>query len=228
MSKPVVRAGVEVSVASKRFYRGVRVVFMAFFRSWLRMEVKGEERVPATGGFVLAPGGHRSIIDTGVIAGVTHRMLRYMGAERYFEVPGLGWFLRSVGGFPVERDVTDRAALRLAQGLLEAGEPLVVFPEGTRFSGPTVEPLKEGAAFLACRAGVPIVPVGIGGAERAWPKGGRFIRPSKMALVVGEPIYPPERPDGGRVKRSQIAAMTNDLHQELQRLFDEAQTIAGA
>lgn len=192
------------------------------------MDVQGAENVPTSGGFVLAPGAHRSIIDTGVIGGTTHRMLRYMGAESYFAVPGLGWFLRSVGGFPVERDATDRAALRLAQSLLEAGEPLVVFPEGTRFSGPVVEPLKEGAAFLACRANVPIVPVGIGGAERAWPKGGRFIRPTKMSLVVGKPIHPPERPDGGRVKRSQIKALTEDLHVELQRLFDEAQVNAGA
>lgn len=220
-------AVVTVSAASRRFYRGLRVVFVGFFRLWLRLDVRGAEHVPVQGGFVLAPGAHRSIIDTGVIAGATPRMLRYMGAERYFEVPGLGWFLRSVGGFAVERDVTDRAALRLAQSLLETGEPLVVFPEGTRFSGPTVEPLKEGAAFLACRAGVPIVPVGIGGAERAWPKGGRFIRPSKMALVIGAPIYPPTSVDGGRIKRSQVKAMTDELHVELQRLFDEAQISIG-
>ncbi len=217
-----------VSAASRRFYGVVHVVFGLFFRLWVRIDIQGTEHVPVSGGFVLAPGAHRSIIDTGVIGGTTKRMLRYMGAETYFSIPVLGWFLRSVGGFPVERDATDRAALRLAQSLLEAGEPLVVFPEGTRFSGPTVEPLKEGAAFLACRANVPIVPVGIGGAERAWPKGGKFIRPSKMALVVGPPLYPPEREEGARIKRSQITSMTADLHVELQRLFDQAQTRAGA
>ena len=214
-----------VSAASRRFYRVVRVVFMAFFRSWLRMSVSGTEHVPAEGGFVLAPGGHRSIIDTGVVAGATPRMLRYMGAETYFAIPGLGWFLRSVGGFPVERSVTDRAALRLAEQVLADGEPLVVFPEATRYSGPVVQPLKEGAAFLACRAGVPIVPVGIGGAEAAWPKGAKFIRPRRMAIVVGPPLYPPSREPGERVKRSAIRSLTEELHGELQSLFDQAEAL---
>ncbi len=214
-----------VSRASRRFYRVVRTVFTSFFRVWLRMSVSGREHVPTTGGFVLAPGGHRSIIDTGVVGATTPRMLRYMGAEKYFDVPGLGWFLRSVGGFPVERAVTDRAALRLAEQVLADGEPLVIFPEATRFSGPEVQPLKEGAAFLACRAGVPIIPVGIGGAEAAWPKGARMIRPKKMALVIGAPIMPPEREPGERVKRSAIRTMTAELQAELQSLFDQAEAL---
>lgn len=215
------------TLSQRGLYRLTRIVLMAFFRTWLRLSVSGTEKVPKAGGFVLAPGGHRSIIDTGVVAASSPRMLRYMGAEKYFEVPGLGFFLRSVGGFPVERDATDRAALRLAEDILRSGAPLVVFPESTRFEGPVVQPLKEGAAFLAARAGVPIVPVGIGGAERAWPKGGRFIRPHKMAIVVGDPIMPPVNPDGGRVKRSQMAAMTAELHDRLQQLFDEADRRAG-
>ncbi len=66
----------------------------------------------------------------------------------------------ALGGFPVHRGTADREALRLGEEAIRAGEALVIFPEGTRRSGPVVEPLFEGAAFVAMRAGVPIVPVG--------------------------------------------------------------------
>lgn len=213
--------------SSRWFYRATRVVFMAFFAVWLRLSVDGEEHVPSAGGFILAAGGHRSILDTPVVAKTSTRIFRYMGAEKYFEVPGLSWFLRSVGGFPVQRDATDRDALRLSEEVLASGEPLVIYPEGTRFSGPEVQPLQQGAAFLACRAQVPIVPVGLGGTERAWPKGARFIRPTKVVLVVGEPLVPPVPEDGKRVKRSAMKAYNDQLHAELQRLFDLAQERAG-
>ena len=126
------------------------------------------------------------------------RALRYMGAEKYFAIPGFGWFLRAMGGFPVERSTTDRAALRAAEWILANGEPLAVFPEGTRKDGPMIQPLKEGAAFLACRAGVPIVPVGIGGSQRAMPKGARWARPRKVTMVIGEPIQPPAQSSATR------------------------------
>jgi 1-acyl-sn-glycerol-3-phosphate acyltransferase len=158
----------------------------------------------------------------------TPRVLRYMGAEKYFAIPGLGSFLRAVGGFPVERAIADREALRLSERILEGGEPLVVFPESTRHDGPIIGPIKEGAAFMACRAGVPIVPVGIGGAERALPIGGRFIRPRKCTLVIGEPIMPPPRAPGERVRRSAVRETSTLLHERLQELFDEAQIRAGA
>lgn len=219
--------GRPLSRSSCWFYRATRVLFMSFFAVWLRLSVTGREHVPQTGGFILAPGGHRSILDTPVAAATSRRIYRYMGAEKYFQVPGLSWFLRSVGGFPVQREATDREALRLSQDLLASGEPLVIYPEGTRFSGPEVQPLQQGAAFLACRAQVPIVPVGLGGTERAWPKGGRFIRPSKVCLVVGEPMVPPVPEDGKRVKRSAMKAYNEQLHTRLQELFDEAQERSG-
>ena len=73
----------------------------------------------------------------------------------------------------------------------------MVFPEGTRRSGTVVEDLFEGAAFIAMRAGVPIIPVGIGGSERAMPKGTKVLRPVKVGMVIGTPIAP-AGPGGGR------------------------------
>ena len=220
-------AAAAMGPAARTAYRTLRAALEGVLRVLLRVSVNGREHIPVTGGFILAPGGHRSILDTPLAALAGTRVLRYMGAETYFNIPGLGLFLRAMGGFPVERSMTDRLALRLSEEVLANGEPLVVFPEGTRQDGPIVQPLKEGAAFLACRAGVPIVPVGIGGAERAMPKGARWIRPTKVVLVIGEPLHPPTRAEGGRVKRSTVRAVSADLRVRLQDLFDEAQIRAG-
>ncbi|MGI9597087.1 MAG: lysophospholipid acyltransferase family protein [Acidimicrobiales bacterium] len=218
----------EMGGGARLAYRGLRGLVWLIARLLVRVSVTGIEKVPKTGGYILAPGGHRSILDTPLASLASPRVLRYMGAENYFKIPGLGLFLRVMGGFPVERSMTDRMALRLSEEVLRNGEPLVVFPEGTRQEGPIVKPLKEGASFLACRASVPIVPVGIGGAERAMPKGARYVRPGKVAIIVGEPLHPPERVDGQRVKRSAVSDLTAELHQRLQELFDEAQVNARA
>lgn len=230
MNQPATTETTDIDLGGGKpwFYRGLRAVVMVWFKLWFRLDITGQENIPTRGGFILAPGGHRSILDTPLAAATTPRILRFMGAEKYFATPGLGPLLLALGGFPVERSTTDREALRLAEMLLRSGDPLVIFPESTRFSGPVVEPIKEGAAFMACRTGVPIIPVGIGGAERAMSIGARFIRPSKCSLVIGEPIVPPERVDGARVKRSTVQAVSADLQTTLQRLFDQAQISAGA
>jgi 1-acyl-sn-glycerol-3-phosphate acyltransferase len=134
--------------------------------------------------------------------------------------------LSALGAFPVTRGSADREALKRCIAVLEAGEPLVLFPEGTRQSGPIVQPLFDGAAYVAVKAGVPIVPVGIGGSERVMPKGSKMIYPRKCVLVVGEPIIAP-MDETGRVPRSAVKDVTSRLYEDLQRLFDEAQRLAG-
>ncbi len=212
-----------MSAGSVRFYRGVRWCLRRLFGLWFSLEVIGSEKVPAEGGFILAPGSHRSILDTPIVSSATDRVLRYMGAEAYFDTPGLGHFLRSVGGFAVERDATDRDALRISEEVLRRGEPLVIFPEGTRQTGPEIGELKQGAAFLAHRAEVPLVPVGIGGAAASMPPGSKKIRRAKMVLVVGDPIHPGPREPGSRVKRSAVKATSAALASALVELWAEAE-----
>jgi 1-acyl-sn-glycerol-3-phosphate acyltransferase len=217
-----------ISRSQRVFFRVVTTIFRGLSGLFLRLSFEGRKNLPATGGYVVAPGAHRSIIDTAVVAVTAPTtMFRFMGAESYFQTPVLGWFLRAMGGFPVERSSTDREALRLAEDVLRSGEPLVIFPESTRFLGPEVQPLKDGAAFIAARAGVPLVPIGIGGGERAWPKGQKLPRPKKMSIIVGEPIYPSKRGDGERVKRSEIRRLTAELQTTIQQLFDRAQSRVG-
>jgi 1-acyl-sn-glycerol-3-phosphate acyltransferase len=214
------------SLASRAFYGLARTLVLAFIRVWNRVTVEGREHVPAHGAFVLAP-VHRSNMDTPYASASTYRRLRFMGKDSLWKGKAAGWFLSALGGFPVSRGTADREALRRCSEVLAAGEPLVVFPEGERKSGPVVAPLFEGAAYLAARAGVPVVPVGIGGSERVMPKGARVIRPRKVAIVIGAPMEA-DSSAGARVPRAAIHELTERLHEELQRLFDLAQIRAGA
>jgi 1-acyl-sn-glycerol-3-phosphate acyltransferase len=153
--------------------------------------------------------------------------LRFMGKDTLWKNRPFGWFLSSLGGFPVSRGTADREALRRCVAVLEAGEPLVLFPEGERKSGPTVQPLFDGAVYVALRAGIPIVPVGIGGSERVMPKGARFLHPHKVHVIVGTPIQSPSLAESGRVPRSTIRKHSDELHTTLQQLFDAAQQRVG-
>ena len=142
------------------------------------------------GPVILAP-VHRSNIDFLVVSEVTKRKLFYMAKDSLWRAPRFGTFLESIGAFPVHREGADRLALDRAQDVLERGEALILFPEGTRRSGPVVEELHEGAAFLAARTGAPIVPIGIGGSAAAMPKGSKMVRsgedPSRGGRAPGRP-----------------------------------------
>lgn len=214
------------SRASLAFYAVARFLVVTFCRLVNRVTVEGRHHVPREGAFVLAP-VHRSNMDTPYAAAITRRRLRYMGKDSLWKHRWAGWLLSALGGFPVTRGTVDREALERALAVLAGGEPLVVFPEGNRKSGPIVQPLFEGAAYLATKAQVPIVPVGIGGSERAMPKGARYLKPTKVHVVVGPPLTPPPLVNG-RPPRDGVKELTARLHDELQRLFDEAQLKAGA
>jgi 1-acyl-sn-glycerol-3-phosphate acyltransferase len=208
------------------WYTVARGIVEGFSRTMWRVEVRGREHVPRSGPFVLAP-VHRSGIDFLVAGCVVRRRVRFMGKDSLWDHEALGKLCSSLGAFPVRRGAPDREALRTCEEALRTGEPIVLFPEGTRQSGPVVQPILDGAVFVAARAGVPIVPVGIGGSEWALPKGAKGLRPVKVVAVVGPPIPPPDRSETGRVPRRAVAELSQRLHLELQALFDEALAAAG-
>ena len=193
---------------------------------WFRCRVVGKENLPADEAYILSP-VHRSYLDTPVGGMVTARRQRFLGKESLWRNRAAGRFLTIVGGFPVERGTADRAALRGCQEVLERGEPMVMFPEGTRRYGPVVQAdlMHAGPAFVATRAKVPIVPMGIAGTDYAMPGGSPLIRPVKVVMVVGEPICPPDFE--GRVPRRAVDDLTERLRIGLQECFDEAQRLAG-
>jgi 1-acyl-sn-glycerol-3-phosphate acyltransferase len=207
-------------------YVVVRNVLVGFCRLFWRLSVEGREHIPASGPFILSP-VHRSNIDTPLVAACTSRKVHYMGKQEMWKYKVPAAFFTAMGGFPVDRDaVLDRDALRRCIDHLKAGEPLVIFPEGTRRSGPVVEEMYEGAAYVATKTGAPIVPVGIGGSEGAMPKGAKFLKPVKCQLIIGPPLHP-EPGEPGKAPRRAVRELNDRLKAELQRLFDEAQKKAG-
>lgn len=213
------------SVASRWFYRICRAIVLGFSVLFFRVKIVGRHNVPRTGAFVVAP-VHRSNVDIPLVGLITSRRLRFMGKDSLWKKKPAGTLLSALGGFPVTRGSADREALKRCIQVLESGEPLVLFPEGTRQSGPVIQPLMDGSAYIAVKARVPIVPVGVGGTEGVMPKGAKFLRPKKCVLVVGEPISVSLDAEG-RVPRSAVKDVTTQLSSELQRLFDDARSRAG-
>lgn len=209
----------------RTLYRTLWWIARLVNRGWFRVRYHHREAVPASGGFLLAP-VHRSNVDFLVVGNVTRRRMRYVGKETIWKPRWFRPLADALGGIKVERGTPDRASMRRCLEVLEAGEPLVLFPEGTRRSGPEVAELFEGAVYLALKAGVPIVPVGIGGSAAAMPHGAKFPRRVPIEVVVGHPITvePGEKATSRRVQRE----VTVRLRAEIQRVFDEATALAVA
>ncbi len=217
---------VPVDTSFTRIYRFLRVLVRGLNRILFRTTVDGADQVPATGPVIIAP-VHRSFIDFFVASEVTKRKLHYMAKDSLWKNGMLARILPAVGAFPVHRQSADREALRRAQRVLDAGEVLILFPEGERRSGPVVEDLHEGVAFLAARTGAVVIPVGIGGSASVMPKGKKVPRPRHIHLVVGKPLLPPARTGAGRVSRSTIHRLTEELDASLQDLYDRSVAATG-
>ena len=212
-------------ILSRVFYWLIRSLIKAFCRTYFRLGVYGRENIPQSGAFILAP-IHRSNVDTPIVSVVTKRRLRFMGKDSLWKIKPIGAVLSALGGFPVTRGTADLEALKRCLAVLALGEPLVMFPEGTRQSGPNIHPLFDGAAYLSIKSGVPIIPVGFGGTEGVMPKGSKKVLPKKCSVVVGKPIYPPKS-DAGRLPRTATADLTTELSDALQTVFDQAKQKAG-
>lgn len=202
------------------FYQFARVVLVGLSYLLFRLRVRGRELVPARGAYVLAP-THRSLLDIPFAASVTRRRVRYMGKKELWGSSVGNWLFTALGGFPVDRSAGS-GAVRAALSRLDDGEPVVVFPEGTRRHGSKVVDLQQGAAYLAVKRGVPLVPVGIAGSEEILASGKLLPSLQRVAIVVGPPIHPQGGTGGKRVDRDEVARLTGALEAELQRLFDEA------
>jgi 1-acyl-sn-glycerol-3-phosphate acyltransferase len=208
----------------RAFWWVIRGGALALCRVLFRVRVVGRDHVPTDGAYVLAP-SHRSILDIPFTAFTTRRRICFLAKQELFR----SWLGRTVfpplGGIPVERGSTDRAALRAADTVLVDGQPLAIFPEGTRRRGPVLGDLFHGAAYLALRRGVPIVPVGIGGSEEILPSGHAVPRLHRVVVVVGPPLEPPAGATARR--RSDVVTLTERLRIALQDVFDEARRHAG-
>jgi 1-acyl-sn-glycerol-3-phosphate acyltransferase len=163
----------------------VRALFVPFFLVYFRLRRVGREHLPRSGPLLLAS-NHRSFLDPFVIGTLVRRPVYYMAKRELFEKRWQAWALNALGAFPVDRGAGDGDAMDTARAILERGDCVVVFPEGTRVrSGPLGDP-RRGIGRLALETGAPVAPVAVIGSDAV--RRGWRVRPRKVSIRVGAPL----------------------------------------
>ncbi len=195
--------------------RTIRILGTLMFRPI----VIGKENIPETGPVLIAP-VHRSNVDFAFSVFMSRRKIFFIAKDSLFKIKPIRKFLLHLGAFPVNRESADRDSMIASELVLQNGQALILFPEGTRKEGPVIEQLRDGAMFIAARTHSVVVPVGIGGSDKSMKPGAKFPRPVRIKIVVGKPIQPPTAE--GRVSRSAISAKTEELQKALQDVYDQS------
>ena len=187
--------------------------------------IDGVENLPRTGPFILVT-NHTSNLDPLMMGWASghqiDRIVHFMAKVEMRSWPLLGWLATQSGVYFVRRGEGDRAAQQFSLDALAAGRPIALFPEGTRSRTGHLRAGKPGAALLAIRSGAPLVPAGISGTHRIFPKGARFPRASKVRIRIGEPFTLPHQPKG-RLDREALAAGTERIMSAIEALLPEDQ-----
>ncbi|MCX7827255.1 MAG: 1-acyl-sn-glycerol-3-phosphate acyltransferase [Verrucomicrobiae bacterium] len=164
--------------------------FSRLLYDWLfRLRVHGQENIPRTGGVVLA-GNHASFLDPHGIGVSCPRMVHSLARKSLFRNPVAAMFMRAWKAVPVDLSgKPDIAGLKTLVDLLQRGEAVVVFPEGTRTWDGNLLPAKPGVGMLVAKANVPVVPVRVFGSFEAWPRTRRWFRRGQIHIVFGAPVH---------------------------------------
>ena len=178
------------------YWTGLAAIKAAIF-VLLRVEIVGRENMPLRGALIVAA-NHLSNADPPVLASRMPRRLVYMAKDEMFQWPVMGFLTRLAGAFPVKRFEADIGALRKATRVLESGQVLAMFPEGTRGVGAKLGAAHPGTALLALRSEAPILPIAITGTEAIHLPGLFFdllrLRRPRIRIVVGHAFFlPPVR-----------------------------------
>lgn len=201
-------------------YVVIRGILSLLLRTAFRLEVEGAENIPKHGGAIIAP-NHRSLIDHPAVGVLTKRQVWFMAKSELFKTKIGDTFLRAMGSFPVNRGKPDRGSLQRCLELLEQGELVGIYPEGTRSPESRFAVLEEGFAYIALKAGVPIVPVALSGTEAVLPHGRKFPRFVKIRIKVGEPFRLTEQRHVGVLPRAKIREATAVAQPRFAKLMND-------
>lgn len=187
---PVAEARRERSLLARVWYEAVRKVAFLILAATGGIRASGRHNIPKTGAALLVS-NHLSYLDVFVLGIMVPRPLNYVARSTLF-LPLVGPFIRSVGGFPIQRDGMGASGLKETLRRLKRGGIVLLFPEGTRSQDGLLAPLKPGIAVLATRARAPIIPAAVAGTFEAWPRSYLIPRPHPVRVVYGPPVQPSE------------------------------------
>jgi 1-acyl-sn-glycerol-3-phosphate acyltransferase len=197
------------------FHRFAKLILRGLMAIFLDYEVVGLENVPRKGPLIVAI-NHMNFLDPVIATVFIPRDIVSMAKAELFGSPVVGLVFRLYGAFPVRRGEIDRTALRKAMAALKEEKALLMAPEGTRGGDWRLMKARDGVAYVALQASVPILPVAISGSERFWKELAR-LRRTKTRVVVGEPFV--LLPREGRVSREQLGEMTTEAMYRLATLL---------
>lgn len=186
------------------FYNFVKTIVKIYMKIRYKITVNGLENVPASGPVIITA-THISDLDPPLVAVTSKRPLAFFAKEELFKIPVLGFIISKLNAFPVSRGKSDRAALKKSVEVLEQGNMLLIFPEGTRSKTGELGEFQEGASFIAMKANAQIVPTAITG---------KYDRKNGVTITYGKPMDIKTLNDEG-VKRKEITEITRERIVEL-------------
>jgi 1-acyl-sn-glycerol-3-phosphate acyltransferase len=164
-----------------------QIILSVVFTVWLRYRARGVERIPTVGGGLFLT-NHQSFLDPLLVGLPLRRPVSFLARDTLFKVPVIGWILRHTYVMPLSRETGGAAGIRETLRRIDLGFLVGIFPEGTRSLDGSLGKFKPGFAALVRRMELPIYPVGIAGAHRAFGKGSLFLKPHRVCVVFGEPF----------------------------------------
>jgi glycerol-3-phosphate dehydrogenase (NAD(P)+) len=168
-------------------YWPVRWIVKPAILVYFRLRRLGREHLPS--GSVILAANHRSFLDPFAIGCCNPRPIYFVAKEELFRNALVGWFLNCMGAFPVRRGQSDEESVNTSLALLERGQAVVIFPEGTRIRSGSLAKPKRGVGRLALQSGAPVVPIAITGSEHA--RDGWKIKPVRVHVRIGAALtYP--------------------------------------
>lgn len=188
------------------------IVSPALHTYW-RLNIYGAENVPQSGGLI-AVSNHASYFDPPILSNCVGRPVAFMAKEELFKIPVFKQGIQLYGAYPVKRQMGDRAALRAATTAIESGWIAAIFLQGTRSPDAKITDPKLGAAWIAAKAKVPLLPVSLWGTEKILIKGSALPKPVPLTVRIGEVIPPPASTNKADLQAvtEQCAAVINALH----------------
>lgn len=181
--------------------------------TYFRVRIHGAEKVPLLGGLI-AVSNHASYFDPPIISNCVGRPVAFMAKEELFKIPVFKQGIKLYGAYPVKRRSGDRMALRAAIQAIETGWIAAVFLQGTRANDGRIIDPKLGAAWIAAKTQVPLLPISLWGTEKILTKGILFPKPAPVTIRIGDAIAPPKSTNKVELQAvtEECAKVINSLH----------------
>ena len=190
-----------------------------FARLFFRFRIVHRERLPETGGIILAA-NHQSYFDPPLVGICSRRAVYYLARKTLLEWPFFGPLFPDMNVIPVDRDGNDMSALKIVIRKIREGGGVVLFPEGTRSPDGRLQPAQAGVGLVIAKTLAPVVPMRIFGSYEAFPRGSKGIKLKPIQVVIGEPIVFTQE-DVGAGKREDYQRLSQRVMDAIGKLEPE-------